>query len=443
MAKYKLKRRQMCGRHKFSIFLLSIYISNVFCADAGVTTYTSYEGGSVDIRCPYEPGYEDNIKYLCRGKCSTVPFVSKDIPIQSGVPAKDQRFTLNDDTRDRIFTVTITDLKPDDGGQYWCAINKIISDVYTKIQVNIRKVVQQSGIKGKELHIRCHYEHDAKQMDKFFCKGKDPSVCETSGIKVSAETNKTGRFSLSDDISARDFIVTITDPREEDSGIYWCGYVLNGTHNEWISAIDLKIYEVTPGTSTTSKRTSPQITTTASFYSTKPASADPASNRPVTTASSLLLLPSSPSSSINSLSPKPQSGFISIIMLLVIGMLLVFGFLVIVYIRWKQKKKELQFRGAVHYSTQNLPNGEIGKTKEGTHIVCDYEEIHLTNEHPDYSLVYDVFGEDDASDYAVAQLPSIASDSVTYSTITLENTAHSDRNSPDGQTTCDYATVNP
>ncbi|XP_051993673.1 polymeric immunoglobulin receptor-like isoform X2 [Xyrauchen texanus] len=379
MAKYKLKRRQMCGRHKFSIFLLSIYISNVFCADAGVTTYTSYEGGSVDIRCPYEPGYEDNIKYLCRGKCSTVPFVSKDIPIQSGVPAKDQRFTLNDDTRDRIFTVTITDLKPDDGGQYWCAINKIISDVYTKIQVNIRKVVQQSGIKGKELHIRCHYEHDAKQMDKFFCKGKDPSVCETSGIKVSAETNKTGRFSLSDDISARDFIVTITDPREEDSGIYWCGYVLNGTHNEWISAIDLKIYE----------------------------------------------------------------GFISIIMLLVIGMLLVFGFLVIVYIRWKQKKKELQFRGAVHYSTQNLPNGEIGKTKEGTHIVCDYEEIHLTNEHPDYSLVYDVFGEDDASDYAVAQLPSIASDSVTYSTITLENTAHSDRNSPDGQTTCDYATVNP
>ncbi|XP_051559340.1 NACHT, LRR and PYD domains-containing protein 12-like [Myxocyprinus asiaticus] len=50
---------------------------NVICADAGVTTYTSYEGGSVHIRYPYKPEYESNIKYLCKGQSSIVPFASE------------------------------------------------------------------------------------------------------------------------------------------------------------------------------------------------------------------------------------------------------------------------------------------------------------------------------------------------------------------------------
>uniref|UniRef100_A0A3B4BK77 Immunoglobulin domain-containing protein n=1 Tax=Pygocentrus nattereri TaxID=42514 RepID=A0A3B4BK77_PYGNA len=96
------------------------------------TTVTGYRGQSVQIRCPYDSGYETYIKYLCRGECSV--WGTKDIPVESG-SAEDQRFSLDDDTAARVFTITITDLRPEDGGTYWCGIQRsyLIPDIYTEI----------------------------------------------------------------------------------------------------------------------------------------------------------------------------------------------------------------------------------------------------------------------------------------------------------------------
>uniref|UniRef100_A0A3B1KEK6 Immunoglobulin domain-containing protein n=1 Tax=Astyanax mexicanus TaxID=7994 RepID=A0A3B1KEK6_ASTMX len=110
----------------------------MFCFTAGIsasTTVIGYRGHSVQIRCPYDSGYETNMKYLCRGECSTLPWGNKDIPVKSGSTAKDQRFSLKDDTAARVFTVTITDLRPEDKGQYWCGIQRSLplTDVYTEI----------------------------------------------------------------------------------------------------------------------------------------------------------------------------------------------------------------------------------------------------------------------------------------------------------------------
>lgn len=69
--------------------------------------------------------------------------------------------------------------------------------------------------------------------------------------------------------------------------------------------------------------------------------------------------------------------------------------------------------------------------------VCEYEEIHFTNVHPDHSLVLPASGEHHDSVYALAQ--DVSSNNLHYSTIKF--TDHSDRSSPDGQTTCDYSTV--
>uniref|UniRef100_A0A3B1JMZ6 Immunoglobulin V-set domain-containing protein n=1 Tax=Astyanax mexicanus TaxID=7994 RepID=A0A3B1JMZ6_ASTMX len=99
----------------------------LFCFTAGISdvpTVTGYRGSSVEIRCPYDSGYETNMKYLCRGACSNLPLGNKDIPVKSGSTAKDQRFSLKDDTAARVFTVTITDLRPEDAGQYWCGIKR-------------------------------------------------------------------------------------------------------------------------------------------------------------------------------------------------------------------------------------------------------------------------------------------------------------------------------
>ncbi|XP_049325901.1 uncharacterized protein LOC125785780 [Astyanax mexicanus] len=77
------------------------------------------------------------MKYLCRGACS---WGTKDIPVESGSTAKDQRFSLKDDTAARVFTITITDLRSEDAGQYWCVIQRSLPqrDVYTEILLLVK-----------------------------------------------------------------------------------------------------------------------------------------------------------------------------------------------------------------------------------------------------------------------------------------------------------------
>ncbi|XP_047659589.1 CMRF35-like molecule 8 [Tachysurus fulvidraco] len=116
-----------------------LLIFTFFLIPAGtdaVTTVTGYRGRSVQIKCPYESGYKDNKKYLCRGEC---PYGgNKDIPVESGSRAKDPRFSLYDNKTARVFTVTITDLRPEDGGTYWCAIERKLKDIFTEIVLQVK-----------------------------------------------------------------------------------------------------------------------------------------------------------------------------------------------------------------------------------------------------------------------------------------------------------------
>ncbi|KAI4892579.1 hypothetical protein NFI96_008375, partial [Prochilodus magdalenae] len=108
---------------------------------SAVTTVTGHRGHSAQIRCPYESRYETNMKYLCREECSTLPWGKKGIPVQSGSTAKDQRFSLVDDTAARVFTITITDLRPEDGGTYWCGIQRpySVTDLYTEVLLQVKQ----------------------------------------------------------------------------------------------------------------------------------------------------------------------------------------------------------------------------------------------------------------------------------------------------------------
>ncbi|XP_066515010.1 CMRF35-like molecule 3 [Hoplias malabaricus] len=104
-----------------------------------VRTVTGLRGHSVQIHCPYDSGYESNTKYLCRGECSTLLWSTKDIPVDSG-SAKDQRFSLKDDTVNRVFNITITDLRTEDAGKYWCGIGRALPlrDDYTEITLLVK-----------------------------------------------------------------------------------------------------------------------------------------------------------------------------------------------------------------------------------------------------------------------------------------------------------------
>ncbi|XP_056313709.1 CMRF35-like molecule 5 [Danio aesculapii] len=101
-------------------------------------TFRGYRGEKLDIRCSYESGYEANSKYFCKGKGI---FGRKDIIIKSGSPAKHDKFSLTDDKKSRVFTITITDLRTEDAGRYWCAVERSLplTDVYSEISLKVEQ----------------------------------------------------------------------------------------------------------------------------------------------------------------------------------------------------------------------------------------------------------------------------------------------------------------
>ncbi|XP_017313216.1 CMRF35-like molecule 5 isoform X3 [Ictalurus punctatus] len=117
------------------ILLIFTFCLIIAGSDA-VTTVTGYRGRSVQIKCPYGSGYEEYKKYLCRGKCPRVGY--NDVPVRSGSPAKDTRFSLYDNTTAKVFTVTITDLRTEDGNTYWCVIERTGYDLYTELLLLVK-----------------------------------------------------------------------------------------------------------------------------------------------------------------------------------------------------------------------------------------------------------------------------------------------------------------
>ncbi|XP_051742376.1 CMRF35-like molecule 8 isoform X12 [Ctenopharyngodon idella] len=103
-------------------------------------TVTGHRGERVEIRCSYESGYESNSKYFCKGECT---IGNKIIMVESGSAAKDERFSLTDNTTNRVFTITITDLRTEDEGQYWCAVKRTLNtDVYSEIVLLVKEALR-------------------------------------------------------------------------------------------------------------------------------------------------------------------------------------------------------------------------------------------------------------------------------------------------------------
>uniref|UniRef100_A0A672L4X2 Immunoglobulin V-set domain-containing protein n=1 Tax=Sinocyclocheilus grahami TaxID=75366 RepID=A0A672L4X2_SINGR len=102
-----------------------------------ILTFTAHERGTVEIQCSYKSADEEHEKYLCRGKC---PRLKKDKVVESGSAAQDKRFSLTDDKTAHIFTVTITDLRTEDQGQYWCGVKRGLGilDDFTEIHLEIK-----------------------------------------------------------------------------------------------------------------------------------------------------------------------------------------------------------------------------------------------------------------------------------------------------------------
>ncbi|XP_052400810.1 uncharacterized protein LOC127948417 [Carassius gibelio] len=179
------------------------------------------EGESAEIFCPYDSIYKSKLKSLCKGKCSTRDRNPLSETVREEKETKTGRLTLKDNVTASVFTGTITALTAEDAGKYWCAVTleTELNYLHTHLMVIMNEELNLTKYEGDDVSIQCkHQDEDQKR----FCKAHEVSMCVKDG--VSLETIRDDRFSFSIfEASAGVFTVNITDLREEDSGIYWCG----------------------------------------------------------------------------------------------------------------------------------------------------------------------------------------------------------------------------
>ena len=78
------------------------------------------EGDSSEIKCPYDENHSTEIKYLCKGKCFTKD--AQNIIQSDEAHVNKPKISVKDDTELNLFTVTLSDLRAEDAGIYWCAV---------------------------------------------------------------------------------------------------------------------------------------------------------------------------------------------------------------------------------------------------------------------------------------------------------------------------------
>ncbi|XP_006869673.1 PREDICTED: CMRF35-like molecule 1 [Chrysochloris asiatica] len=94
------------------------------------------KGGSLTVQCQYGPGYQTYIKWWCQGaEWSSCKIVVKTTGSEQEV--KNGHASIRDNHKNRIFTVTMENLKEDDEDTYWYGIERIGVDLGEKVKVSI------------------------------------------------------------------------------------------------------------------------------------------------------------------------------------------------------------------------------------------------------------------------------------------------------------------
>ncbi|XP_042571990.1 polymeric immunoglobulin receptor-like [Cyprinus carpio] len=191
---------------------------------------TGYSGGGVSITCRYDRGYTGNAKYFCKGQnpgCSDlIKTKEKDKWVDS------RRFSLYDDTRAAVFTVTIRDLREQDSGTYQCAVDiSLYGDFYTEVNLKVvtaadccEKSISLSAAAGGSVNISCRYPQSHSADVKFVCRRSGSDLCaEETSVKESRRWSAEGQMQLYDDREQQLLTGIISHVTQQHSAEYWCG----------------------------------------------------------------------------------------------------------------------------------------------------------------------------------------------------------------------------
>ncbi|XP_014644711.1 PREDICTED: CMRF35-like molecule 1 [Ceratotherium simum simum] len=102
----------------------------------GPKAVSGRERGSLTVQCHYVHGWETYKKWWCRGAdwnlCTTLVKTTG-----SEQKVKQGRVSIMDNQRDRVFIVTMDELRQDDADTYWCGIERTGVDLGDKVKVTI------------------------------------------------------------------------------------------------------------------------------------------------------------------------------------------------------------------------------------------------------------------------------------------------------------------
>ncbi|KAL6482389.1 hypothetical protein MHYP_G00104690 [Metynnis hypsauchen] len=185
------------------VFTLSLISGPVSCFDV-----IGYSGGSVLIYCKHEE-YGWRPKYFCKktaNQCVSFDHNNK-VSLYSSRGA---------------ITMIYRNLSLQDAGSYKCGeagrwnhtVNLRVNKDPCCLEPNT-----VAGYLGETVTINCSYPEEFWTKYKFLCKYDGQNFIE---VIQTSETQR-GRFSISDDRSSSVFSVRISDVRDDDGGVYYCG----------------------------------------------------------------------------------------------------------------------------------------------------------------------------------------------------------------------------
>ncbi|CAM4455187.1 unnamed protein product [Leuciscus chuanchicus] len=211
-----------CGAETRDTHLTSVSLTNQHQL---TPTMVGREGDSSEIKCPYDENHSTEIKHLCKGKCFTKD--AKKIIQSDEAHVNNPKISVKNETELNLFTVTLSDLRAEDAGIYWCAVKEAFNLPIELMIVLKDALFTHEASVGGSVSISC--KNVRTQTQRLFCRGDQPNICVRDGVRVSSNTRTNGRFSLTDETSAGVFTVNISNLTEEDSGKYWCAEETSGS----------------------------------------------------------------------------------------------------------------------------------------------------------------------------------------------------------------------
>ncbi|XP_042290154.1 polymeric immunoglobulin receptor-like [Thunnus maccoyii] len=188
----------------------------IHCKIITVSRVSVKAGGSISIPCLYDQYYRNHVKHLCQGYKWQSCHIVVDTNQRKSSSGK---FSISDDTNQRIFTVTINEITHKDT-DFWCVVEKWGEDVGQYFQLSVTTgmsnlyVDQQeiTAFEGGSVTINCHYKYSAERK---WCRLGRTCVTNQSG-------SIDGTAVTIDASVSNDFTVTMSKLRTESSGWYWC-----------------------------------------------------------------------------------------------------------------------------------------------------------------------------------------------------------------------------